>query len=152
MDIIANFGIGPLHFGMKPAEILKLFPEEQKWEFWMGGNRNDSLFFHGILLEFDKCNSTGPLPDSRLTELEVFGREDATLWGQNIIDWTEKAIVEYIHRNDIPCEVVASGGFYLPTQSMAFSFDEGQLFIEAWIDRKSLLAMKNERWSFFKRT
>ena len=53
MEVIPNIGIGPVRFGMSPAEALAAIPEGQKYEEWMGGNRNDSLLFHGLILGFD---------------------------------------------------------------------------------------------------
>ena len=53
MEVIPNIGVGPVRFGMSPAEVLTAIPEGQKYEEWMGGNRNDSLLFHGLILGFD---------------------------------------------------------------------------------------------------
>ena len=39
MDILPGQGIGPIRHGMRPAEVLAVFPEPQVYEDWMGGNR-----------------------------------------------------------------------------------------------------------------
>ncbi len=72
LDIHPGEGIGLVRFGMRPAEVLALFSEPQVYEDWMGGNLNDALLFHGLLLHFNECNRSGPLPSSTLSWVEVY--------------------------------------------------------------------------------
>jgi len=92
MDVIPEVGIGPARFGMSPAEVTASFPEAQRYEDWMGGNLNDSLFYHGLIIGFDRCDSVGPLPHSRLAQITVFDREDARLWERTICDWSKDGV------------------------------------------------------------
>jgi hypothetical protein len=119
---------------MSPAEVLANFPEEQKYEDWMGGNRNDSLLFHGLIFGFDRCDGFGPLADSRLVEFTIYGREDTELWGRGIGDWSKEAVADYLGRNGIPYEIHGNGDLSVLQFSMALSFTEGgQLdWVEAW--------------------
>jgi hypothetical protein len=79
---------------MTPAEVLGVFDEPQLYEFWMGGNLNDSLIFHGLVFRFDKCDGHGPLPDGRLCEIEVHTREDAVLFDRPMTEWTWNEMME----------------------------------------------------------
>lgn len=134
MEIIPNIGIGPMRFGMSPSEVLTNFPEEQKYENWMGGNRNDSLLFHGLIFGFDKCNGTGPLAESRLVEFTIYGREDVRLWGRVISEWSREAVTEYLGRNGISYEIHENGDLSVRQYALALSFSEmGHLeWVEAW--------------------
>ena len=134
MDVIPDVGIGPVRFGMSPAEVVACFPEEQKYEDWMGGNRNDSMLYHGLIFGFDSCDSVGPLAQSRLVEITVFEREDARLWEQTISDWSKEWVTEYLERNGIPCEIQESGDLLVRAQSLSLSFSESDqlVYVEAW--------------------
>jgi hypothetical protein len=134
MELIPNVGIGSLRFGMSPAEVRAVRPEEQTYEEWMGGNLNDSLLYHGLIIGFDECNSTGPLPDSRLTRICVLGREDAVIWGQAICDWTKETVTSHLDRSRIPCRMLDSGDVSVQALSLSLSFDDsGRLeYVEMW--------------------
>ena len=93
LEIVPSIGIGPVTRGMSPAQVLEAFPEKQRYEEWMGGNLNDSLLFHGLIFTFDKCSSSGPLPDARLEQITVHQREDATLYGKRINQWDKPHIL-----------------------------------------------------------
>ncbi len=132
MDVIPNIGFGPVQFGMNPAEVLAHFPEEQNYEEWMGGKRNDSLLYHGLIFGFNRCDSIGPLADSRLVEVTVFGREDARLWGRGIGGWSKDAVTAYLKQSGVPYEVQEGGD--VPAYSLSLSFGEGGRleYVEAW--------------------
>jgi hypothetical protein len=134
MEVIPNIGIGPVRFGMTPAEVIANFPDGQKYEDWMGGNRNDSLLFHGLILGFDSCDGDGPLADSRLVEFTIYGREDVRLWGQGLGDWSKEAVAEYLRRHGIPYEIHENGDWSVRPHSLAISFaEEGHIdWVEAW--------------------
>jgi hypothetical protein len=134
MDIIPNTGICNLRFGMSPAEVLALFPEKQKYEDWMGGNLNNSLLYHGLVLIFDKCNSVGPLPDSHMDEIWISGREDARLWGKHIEDWTRESVIGYLKEEAILYEISDGGAISVEPLSLTLAFgEEGQLeYIQLW--------------------
>ena len=134
MEVMPNIGVGPARFGMSPAEVLAHFPEGQKYEDWMGGNRNDSLLFHGLIFGFDRCDGFGPLADSRLVEVTIYGREDVLLWGRGIGDWSKVAVAEYLGRNGTPYEIHENGDLLVRPHSMTLSFAEGGHleWVEAW--------------------
>jgi hypothetical protein len=134
MNIIPNLGIGPLRFGMSPAEVRSLMLEDEKYEDWMGGNRSDSLLYRGLILEFDKHDSLGPLADSRFIGVHVRGREDAVLWGKNIHNWNRFAIEEYLDRANISYSLLKNRDLSVVSLSLTLSFDTAlQLeFVELW--------------------
>ena len=141
MEVIPHLGVGPVRFGMSPAEVLASFPEAQKHEEWMGGNRNNSLLFHGLIFGFDRCDTFGPLADSWLVEFTIYGREDVRLWGRGVGDWTKEAVADYLGRNGIPYEIHGNSDISVRPYSMALSFAEGGHleWVEAWanVGRKS---------------
>lgn len=98
LEIVPGIGIGPVQRGMSPAAVLAVFPEDQRYEDWMGGNRNDSLLFHGLIFTFDKCNSSGPLQDARLEQIIVHRREDSTLYGRPVGSWDKHSILRRLRQ------------------------------------------------------
>jgi hypothetical protein len=58
--IIAKHKLGYLRFGMSPVQIKDLLGNQLVWENWMGGNLNNALCYHGLVLVFDLCNGAGP--------------------------------------------------------------------------------------------
>lgn len=133
MDITPNVGIGAVRFGMNPAEVVALFPEAQMYEDWMGGNLNGSLLYQGIILGFDKYDGVGPLLNSRLVEIRMFGRKDAVLWGQPVDTWTKEAIAEYSDQHKIAYKYQPNGDV-LVDATLSLSFDEqGRAeYVEMW--------------------
>jgi hypothetical protein len=74
LDIHPGEGIGPIRHGMRPVEVLAVFPEPQVYKNWMGGNLNDALMFHGLRLHFTDCDTHAPLPNSTLNWDPAAGR------------------------------------------------------------------------------
>jgi hypothetical protein len=109
LEIDPGFGMGPVRRGMSPSDVLEAFPESQCYEDWMGGNLNDSLLFHGLVFTFDKCNSVGPLPDSRLEYILVHQREDATLYGKPLGSWDKSSILERLRKKGHVVDVMDNG-------------------------------------------
>ncbi len=101
MEIISGTKIGPFERGMKFEEVKSLIKEPEVHEAWMGGNLNDSIIIHGLILSFDRCNSNGPSPDSILIDYEVRNRSDATIFGDLINNWTWEKFKSYLEDNDI---------------------------------------------------
>ena len=134
MELIPKVGFGRLRFGMTPAEVGALVPEESTYEEWMGGNLNDSLLYHGLIIGFDECDSTGPLPDSGLNRICVFGREDAVIWGKSICDWTKAAAATHLDQNLIPYRILNSGDVSVQGLSLSLSFDDSDRleYVEVW--------------------
>jgi hypothetical protein len=134
MDLIPDLGIGSVRFGMSPAEVVACFPEEQTYEDWMGGNRNDSLLYHGLIFGFDSHDNVGPLAHSRLVEVTIFGREDARLWEQAIGHWSKELVTQHLERNSIPYESQQNGDVMIRPQSLSLSFNELDRleYVEAW--------------------
>ena len=46
---------------MSPDEVVALMGEEQTYEDWMGGNLNDSLLYHHLIIGFDKYDGLSPV-------------------------------------------------------------------------------------------
>ena len=134
LQIIPNVGIGPLRFGMNPDEVRRRFPEKETYEDWMRGNLNDSLLYRGLILEFDACDSHGPLTHSRFSGLRLNRREDATLWGRGLFDWTKTSIGHHLENNGIAYESLENGDILVASLSTSMSFDESDLleYIEMW--------------------
>ena len=134
MELVPKVGIGPLRFGMSPVEVRALLPEESTYEEWMGGNLNDSLLYHGLIIGFDECDSMGPLPDSRLNRICVFGREDAVIWGRGICDWTKEEATTHLDQSRISYRNLDSGDVSVQDLSLTLSFDNSNHleYVEVW--------------------
>lgn len=94
LEIKLSGEIGTVTFGMTPEEVMSVFGSTQIYEDWMGGNLNNSLLYHGVILGFDRCNAYGPLADSRLVEFTVFNREDITFCGKPFLQWEKSDLLE----------------------------------------------------------
>ena len=71
-----KIGFGPMRFGMSPAQVRDLLPEEQTYEECLGGNLNDSLLYRGLIIGFDACDANGLLAESRFCELRLNRRPE----------------------------------------------------------------------------
>lgn len=91
-EVVPNVGIGDLHFGMQRDEVIAILGEKQTWEEWMGGNLNDSLFYPGIILSFDKYDAYGPLPGGCLNEIMITSNYSCILFGQEVENITREFI------------------------------------------------------------
>lgn len=134
MELIPNVGLGPLRFGMRPAEVDALFPEEQAYEDWMGGNLNDSMLYRGIIIGFDYCDSDGPLSQSQFREVRVNRREDAVIWGKNISDWRKAEVTDHLERVGTRYRLSTCGDVSVPDLSLLLSFDDSDRleYVEMW--------------------
>ncbi|SFH62190.1 hypothetical protein [Planctomicrobium piriforme] len=125
LDIHLGVGIGPIRFGMKPAEVLQAFQEPQLYEDWMGANLNDSLLYQGLILGFSECDGAGPLADSILTDITIHQRENAHLFGQPMGEWTEKALIQELQEREYQVKEQWHGVIDLWKQfGMSFDGDE----------------------------
>jgi hypothetical protein len=100
-------GIGPVTLGMRPADVLALFPEQQKWESWMGGNLNDALLFHGLVFGFSDCDSRAPLPNSRLESIIVRDREGAEFLERPLASWRREELLARLRELGRTVELLA---------------------------------------------
>ena len=134
MEIIPKVGIGPLHFGMNTDQVRALFAEEETYEDWMGGNLNDSILYRGLILGFDRCDTCGPLPSSKFRELRLRGRQDAVLWGKNILHWCKADAIDYLESRGFANRLSNGGDLSIPKSSLVLSFDDvGRLeHLEMW--------------------
>ena len=134
MEIIPKVGIGPLCFGMTPDQVRALFSEEETYEDWMGGNLNDSILYRGLILGFDRCDTWGPLASSKFRELRLHGRQDAVLWGKNILDWCKADAIDYLERRGFAYRLSNGRDLSIPKSSLVLSFDDvGRLeHLEMW--------------------
>ena len=87
-DVQIDKGLGPIHFGMNPKEVLSVFQEPTVYEERMGGNLNDSITFHGIICRFNTIDTNGTLSeDSQLDEITIYNRDDVLLFGKEMNQW-----------------------------------------------------------------
>jgi hypothetical protein len=94
---------------MTAAAVLDAFPEEQRCEDWMGGNLNDSLLFHRLIVTFDQHGSYGPLPEARLEQMVLHQREDATLYGTPLDAWDERSLRDRLSRDGHVVDATTDG-------------------------------------------
>jgi hypothetical protein len=125
MEIELGKGIGPIRFGMTPAEVRAAFPEREAYEDWMGGNLNDALPYPGMIVGFDGCDARGPLADARVCELIVQGRRDLTLDGVPLHAWTRDRLRARFALLDVPVEDDALGNLFVARRGVSFGFDAG---------------------------
>jgi hypothetical protein len=141
MQLLPKIGLGEVRFGMTPDEVQKALNEPQKYEEWMSGNLNDSLLFHGIIFGFREHNTFGPLPDAKLCEIRISGREDLILWGKPIRDWNKTTLAQYLNENKIWFQEVANGDWSCNTLWLSLSFDKEERidYIELWTNDENLV-------------
>lgn len=119
---------GPLSYGMNPAEVRKLLQETEVYEDWMGGNRNDSILLHCLIIEFDRCDGRGPLPDSRFVGAIIRLRPDVTLLGEPLFSLTREQTMEYLRQAKITFVEHAGGSFYSKTHGFSLEFNADNSF------------------------
>jgi hypothetical protein len=129
LHITPGVGIGPIRLGMHPHEVAAVFGEQQVYEKWMGGNLNDAILFHGLVLSFDKCDGKGPLASSRLDWIIVYHREDAYLFGRPMTDWGRNELFGRLNQEGFAPEPTEYGCLMLPDNT-TMSFDENDRLIE----------------------
>lgn len=123
MEMIPKVGLGEIRFGMSPAKVRAIFPEQETYEEWMGGNLNDALLYHGLILMFDKHDAFGPLSDSRLDEIIIKGRTDISFWGLRLLDWSRDDLVSHLDRIQTRCEWYGPT-LLVPEYSVSATFTE----------------------------
>jgi protein-S-isoprenylcysteine O-methyltransferase Ste14 len=123
LDIHPGEGIGHIRLGMRPAQVLAMLPEPQVYEDWMGGNLNDALLFHGLCLQFDRCDSRAPLPDSTLSSVIVHQREDAYLFDRLMGEWTKEGVLKELRARGYNPQASPNGYVDVP-RKLSLSFDE----------------------------
>ncbi|HXQ35727.1 MAG TPA: hypothetical protein VN843_17055 [Anaerolineales bacterium] len=139
MEITPNIGLGPLRFGMRPEQVRMLLEEPETYEDWMGGNLNDSLLYHGLVLGFNTNDTYGPLSNSKFCEARINGREDVVIWGKSLCDWRRASVVDYLEQESLPYQLPASGDVNVTALSLELSFgDHDELIVvEMWSPRIS---------------
>jgi hypothetical protein len=131
LDIHPGVGIGPIRHGMRPAEVLAVFPEPQVYEHWMGGNLNDALLFRGLRLHFGKCDSHAPLPDSALNWVVIHQRPDACLFGRPVGAWTKESVLMELRAWGYDAQTLPNGDVDAYGQ-LGLSFDDDGRLI--WVE------------------
>jgi hypothetical protein len=126
-------GLGPLHFGMTPAQVRAALAEPEAYEEWMGGNLNDSILFRGLICGFDRHDSQGPVAQAKLRELRLATtRPDVVFEGRPLRNWTRETL------SALPALANAQpsgpSSLSIPALGLAFDFDErGQVaFADLW--------------------
>jgi hypothetical protein len=135
LEIIPGIGVGPIRHGMSPADVLAAFNEPRRYEDWMGGNLNDALLFHGLRLHFDKCDSYGPLADSRLDWIVIHGREDALLFGEPVERWTKGNVLRKLLDEGLVAETPSNGDIDVHGKlGLSFADDNRLVWVEVYHD------------------
>jgi hypothetical protein len=123
MEITPNIGLGQLRFGMRPSEVQAVLGSHQTYEPWMGENVNDSLLYPGLIIGFDKCDSSGPLKDSKLVEFRINEKADVTFLKKPFFGMLENELVQTLAQHDIRSEKKLSN-YFLPDLHMELDLDE----------------------------
>jgi hypothetical protein len=123
MEIIPNIGLGQLRFGMSPSQVQAVLGSKHTYEPWMGGNLNDSLLYPGLIIGFDKCDSSGPLKDSKLIEFTIKEKADVTFLKKPLFGMLENELVQTLGQHSIRSEKYRTA-YLLPDLHMELDFDE----------------------------
>lgn len=130
LPIRPGIGMGPIILGMQPDIIHRVFPEPACYEDWMGGNLNDSLLFHGLILRFSACDSCTPLPESTLIQIIIYQREDVTLFAHPLRAWTKTSLMHTLHAQGFIIHTPPNGDIEVPNQ-LCLSFDDAEQLV--WV-------------------
>src|SRR5262249_20852674 len=138
MEVIPNIWLGQLRFGMSPSEVQVVLGSHQTYEPWMGGNLNDALLYPGLTIGFDKCDSRGPLEDSKLVEFQIKEKADVTFLKKPFFGMLENELVQTLAQHRIRIEKNLSS-YLLPDLHMELDLDErGRVTrVEFWGERIS---------------
>jgi hypothetical protein len=141
LEIHPGKGIGPISIGMRPAEVLAVFPESQTYEEWMGGNLNDALLFPGLRLHFSACDSRAPLPDSTLNWVVIHQRADAYLFGRRVGEWTKDSVLRELLSRGYGAQTPPNGDVNVYEQiGLSFDGDGRLIWVEVYGQRAVRLA------------
>lgn len=133
LDIHPSQGLGPIKFGMRPADVTNVFPEEEMWEDWMGGNQNGNLLFRGLILTFLPQSSSEPLPDARLVVIVVSGRNDVALFGRPLPVWTQDEAPRWLREAGYEPDMTRQDAIDIPG-ILRLCFDEAGRICEVVLD------------------
>ena len=120
LDIEPGKGIGPILLGMQPRDVRAVFKKRQQYEDWMGGNLNGAMFYRGLILHFDACNSRAPLGTARLIEIIVHRRNDATLFGHAIKKWKRSRLIVRLEELSLSPKSTVGTDLIVPGMEMGF--------------------------------
>ncbi len=126
--------MGNIKFGMSPSEVIEEMSEEQVFEGWMGGNRNNSLLYKGIMFGFDKCDAYGPLEEAKLCDVTISSREDVFLFDIALNDWNKEELIKQCEQKDIEFVLNKNGDIDIPALALSVSFDieDDSVWFELW--------------------
>jgi hypothetical protein len=99
-----------------------MFGRSLGYDAWDDGNLNDSLIYDGVRLSFDRYDSRGPLPRSRLCGAEV-RRADAILFGRPLDHWGD---------GELAAELAARG-FHQRVSDLGYA-EFGPPYLAAWFE------------------
>jgi hypothetical protein len=137
LDIRLGDGIGPVVAGMSPEDVIAAMPEDEGcYEDWMGGNLNNCLLYHGLRFHFDRCNTYGPETDSKLDMLVVHDRDDATLFGRPLYEWTKPAILQRLKDEGFDAYAMLNGDVGVRGKlELSFASDGTLTWVEVYVPR-----------------
>lgn len=108
--------------------------ERLEYEEWMGGNLNGSLFYHGLMFDFDACDSRAPLPGSRLVAIHVFRRDDLVLFGQRLRRWRCGLLSRELDRQNVNHFKTSDTDLLCPASNTEFGFDSDGCLESVWLE------------------
>lgn len=122
---------GILSLGQKPSEVMDLLGAPTAREDWMGGNLNEAITYPGLLLLFDECDATAPLPDSQLELVQAVDSSGLMVLGRRMNEWDNNKLQSRL--TDEGWHVVRENHatLVLPEIGVGFSFDaRGLVWVE----------------------
>jgi hypothetical protein len=124
LDIHLGVGVGTVHFGMYPRDVMVAIEEPQNGDDWLEGNLNSCLLYPDLKFEFDYCDSRGPTPSGRLDLIEVRPRNDVWLFDRPLGTWTKAEVLARLTAEGHFPQLHASGDVRVADPPVEISFDE----------------------------
>lgn len=111
MEIFPNQGIGEIHFGMRPLQLIQILGHQfaNASEEWQDGNLNDGICYTGLLFIFNKMQDAIPSDDSQLIEIWANGKAELTIQGHNLFQKNHVQIMSFLQTNSVEFSTRDSG-------------------------------------------
>ncbi|MEM6274946.1 MAG: hypothetical protein AAF735_06865 [Myxococcota bacterium] len=126
-EIALGCGLGPVRFGMSPADVTRLHGESGEVEEWMGGNRNNCLCYPGLLFGFDRCDSSGPTADAKVEFIDLYRHPNAVLFDKAMTAWLRNDLMEELSRRGLASKPMPSGDIQVASMIFEAGFDENEV-------------------------
>jgi len=142
MEIVPLVGLGPVKFGMNRRQVKAFLGEKLTWEPWMGGNRNEDLYYPGLAVSFDQFG---------VDEFQIRASLDATWMGRPVAEVTASEVMDALTAMGATPKWHAVGMVDSAKLAITFEFnDDGSL--SQIIMSTTVEAQKSRRrwWQFWK--